>query len=167
MQAINSQLEEAIGNSEGRYMTATELQPLKRYMETVSIRAKTYALLEEKSDLLARHALKKFMSIQPELMKKHAKRCYYDMSMLLRYLALAMLRDDPRFFNDSIILWQANILTAYRQQKSCFEAYNYLQETLKEHLPPFASQLIAPYIDMMTQLLDLQPKLMATVERGA
>ena len=167
MQAINSQLEELMGKKEGRYITAVELQPLKKYMETVSERSKIYTLLEEKSDLLVRHALKKLMSIQPEVMKKHAKRCYYDMSMLLRYLALAMLRDDPRFFNDVIILWQANILTAYRQQKACLDAYGYLQETLKEHLPASANRLIDPYVDMMLQLLDLQPKLMATVERGA
>lgn len=166
MQGINSQLEELIGKSEGRYMTAKELQPLKHYMETVSERSKTYLLLQEKSDLLVRHALKKLMSVHPDTVKKNAKRCYYDMSMLVRYLALAMLRDDSHFFNEVIVLWQANILTAYRQQKACLDAYGHLQETFKDHLPTSANRLIEPYMDMMLQLLDLQPKLMATVERA-
>ncbi|NER38135.1 MAG: phycobilisome protein [Oscillatoria sp. SIO1A7] len=166
MQAINSQLEELIGKSEGRYMTDRELQPLKQYVKTLPERSKTYLLLQEKSDLLVRHSLKKLMSVHPDAVKKHAKRCYYDMSLLVRYLALAMLRDDRRFFNEVIVLWQANVLTAYRQQKACLDAYGHLQETFKEHLPTSANRLIEPYMDMILQPLDLQPKLMATVERA-
>jgi hypothetical protein len=164
MQAINSQIEEIISRGEGRYLSATELQPIKQYVQTFTARAKTYQILQEKSEVLVRHALKKFMVQHPDIMQKHGKRCHYDMTMLLRYVGIAILRNDPRFLNDALVLWQANILTAYQKQKACHVAYRYLQEAVKEHLPSQAEQMIDPYIEMMMQALDLPPKLMAGVQ---
>lgn len=106
------------------------------------------------------------MVLQPEVMRKHGSRCQYDMSEVMRYVALAVLRDDERFFKESLLFWQANILTAYRQNSACVVAYQCLKETLNEHLPAPAYQLIEPYISIIMQTLDLPPKLMASAQRA-
>ena len=166
MPGINTAWDEAINDSDGRYLTDAELQRFNQYVQTFTVRAKTYEILRDKSDPLIKHALKKFMLVHPDVMEKHAQRCLYDMRMAVCIMALAILRDDVKFYRECLFLWQANILAAYQRNTSCHKAYICLQEAIKEHLPPACNQLIKPYIDVILQSLDTHPKLMATVERG-
>ncbi len=167
MRSINSLLEDLANQSEGRYLTATELHPVQRYLKSFSTRLQTYNLLRDRADKLVQQALKKFLVLEPEVMQKHGKRCQYDMAQVLRYIALSVLRDDEKFFKENLFFWQANILAAYRQNDACLVAYRCLQEVLSEHLPAAAYQLTDPYIEIVLQTLDLPPKLMATVQRAS
>lgn len=155
MLAVNSQLDDLISQSEGRYLTSSELQSTKQYLQTVLERSKIYELLKDKSDPLVRLALKKFMTLHPEIMKKHGKRCYYDMTEVMRYMALSILRDDEQFFKDAIALWETNILTAYQKQNPCLVCYRCLQDVIHEHLPSNITKYIDPYIQIMLEALDL------------
>ncbi len=166
MPGINSTWENVINQSEGRYLNSTELQTMQRYVQTFSVRLKTYEILREKSDALVTQSLKKFMLVHPEIMQKHSQRCVYDMKMTICIIALAILRDDPQFFKECLSLWLTNILQAYQKNLPCLKAYSCLQEVMKEQMPSAASQLILPYIDIVLQALDTPAKLMATVQRG-
>ncbi|MGE5657686.1 MAG: phycobilisome protein [Actinomycetota bacterium] len=166
MPGINCTWDGLINESDGRYLTASELQKLQQYLQTFTARSKTYEILREKSDPLVKLALKKFMLQHPEIMQKHSQRCLYDMNMTMCIMALAILRDDQQFFKECLVLWQANILAAYQKNLPCLKAYQCLQEVIKEHLPPACNQLIKPYMDVVVQALDTHPKLMATVQRG-
>lgn len=165
MSTLNSMLEDLANQSEGRYLTQTELQPVQRYLKSFSVRVQTYNLLRERADKMVQLALRKFLTLNPEVMQKHGKRCQYDMSEVIRYIALSILRDDEKFFKESLFFWQANILTAYRQNHNCVVAYRCLQEIINDQIPAPAKQLINPYIDMVLELLDLPPKLMANVQK--
>jgi hypothetical protein len=165
MRSLNSTLEELALSSEGRYLTSSELQPVQRYLKSFSNRVQTYNLLRDKGDKLVQLALKKFLPLHPDVMQKHGKRCVYDMNEALRYIALSILRDDEKFFKESLFFWQANILSAYRQNGNCLVAYRCLQDVVHEHLPAPAQQLINPYLDMILETLDLPPKLMASMQK--
>lgn len=160
MIAINSQLNDLISQSEGRYLSNSELQGIKQYLQTVSERAKIYDILKTKSDPLIRLALKKFMALHPDVMKKHGKRCYYDMTEVMRYIALSVLRDDPQFFKEAMALWETNILAAYQKQYPCLVCYRCLQEVIHENLPSNVTKYMDPYITIMMQALDLPAKMM-------
>lgn len=166
MPGINYSWDEVINESDGRYLTDTELQKFQQYVQTFTVRSKTYEILREKSEPLIKHALKKFMLTYPDVMEKHSQRCLYDMRMAVCIIGLSILRDDLRFFKETLFLWQANILGAYQRNQSCHKAYECLQEVFKEYLPPACNQLLKPYVDVMLQSLDTHPKLMANVERG-
>lgn len=166
MPGLNSTWDDLINESDGRYLTDTETQTMQRYLQTFAARLKTYEILRDKSDPLITQALKKFMLVHPDIMQKHSQRCVYDMKMTVCIMALAILRDDPRFFKENLIFWQANILTAYQRNHSCLKAYCCLQDVFKEQLPPPAYQLISPYLDVVLQALDTPAKLMTSVHRG-
>lgn len=65
------------------------------------------------------------------------------------------------------MLWLANILAAHEKNTQCHQAYTYLQETLQEQLPSVCNQLLEPYMDIILEVLDTPPKLLANVQRGA
>ena len=161
MLALNSQLDDLIAQSEGRYLSSSELQGTKNYLQTVLERSKIYELLTDKSDALVRLALKKFMAKHSDIMKKHGKRCYYDMTCVMRYMALSILLDDEQFFKDSVSLWQTNILSAYQKQNPCLVCYRCLQEVINENLPIKITKYIDPYMQIMLEALDLPPKPMS------
>ena len=69
------------------------------------------------------------------------------------------------FLRKVCFFWQANILSAYRQNANCLVAYRCLQDVVNEHFPAPAQQLINPYLDMMLETLDLPPKLMASMQK--
>ena len=161
MLALNSQLDDLIAQSEGRYLSSSELQGTKNYLHTVLERSKVYELLKDKSDALVRLALKKFMAKHSDIMKKHGKRCYYDMSCVIRYMALSILIDDKQFFKDSISLWDTNIVHAYQKQNSSLACYRCLEEVINENLPSNITKYIDPYMQMMLEALDLPPKPMS------
>ncbi|HLO50464.1 MAG TPA: phycobilisome protein [Kamptonema sp.] len=166
MPGINTTWEKVINQSDGRYLNNTELQTMQRYVQTFSVRSKTYEILRDKSDSLVTQAMKKFMLVHPEIVQKHSQRCVYDMKMTMCIMALAILRDDQQFFKECLSLWLTNILQAYQKNLPCLKAYCCLQEILKEQLPAAANQLITPYIEIVLQALDTPAKLMATVHRG-
>jgi hypothetical protein len=167
MPTINSTWDDLTIHCDGRYLTNAELKPLHQYVQTLNARTKTYEVLRVKSAGLIKQTLKKFMLSHPEIMEKHSKRCVYDMSMTLCLMSVALLRDDPHFFKESLMLWLANILAAHEKNTQCHQAYTYLQETLQEQLPSVCNQLLEPYMDIILEVLDTPPKLLANVQRGA
>ncbi|AMW28117.1 phycobilisome protein [Arthrospira platensis] len=167
MPTINWAWEELMIQADGRYLSDAELKPFQQYIQTLPARTKTYEIMRAKSPELIKIALKKFMLIHPEVMQQHSKRCIYDMNMAICLMSVAMLRDDPRYFRESLMLWLANILSAYQRNVACLKAYHCLEETMQEKLPSVCNQLLKPYMDIIMEVLDIPPKLMATVQRGA
>jgi hypothetical protein len=167
MPTINLAWEELMVQGDGRYLTDAELKPIHQYVQTLQVRTKTYEILRAKSGELVKIALKKFMLVHPDIVQEHSKRCIYDMNMTICLMSVALLRDDPRYFRESLMLWLANILSAYQRNTACLKAYHCLQETMQEKLPGACNQLLKPYLDIVMEVLDIPPKLMATVQRGS
>lgn len=166
MTTINLAWDQLVTHCDGRYLTNAELKPLHQYVQTLNVRTKTYEILRAKSAGLIKQSLKKFMLSHPDIMQKHSKRCVYDMSMTMCLMSVALLRDDPMFFKESLMLWLGNILAAHEKNTQCLQAYTYLQETINEQLPSVCNQLLKPYMDIVLDILDTPPKLMATVQRS-
>ena len=153
MRTLNYALEQNILEADGRYLAPLELQPLEQYVQSYAIRLETYQHLRDQSDKLVIMALRKLATTYPELVQQHGARCKYDMSEVLRYIAIATLRDDEAFFKDQMMIWLDTILLAHKRQIQCGQAYRYLQEVIVAALPPSATSLIRPYLELIIQTL--------------
>lgn len=158
MHTINHSLENTILDSEGRYLQAQELQPLEQYVQSYAVRLETYQNLSEKSSKLVLDALNLFGQDYPDVMAKSGKRCHYDMSCVLRYIALSILRDDELFFIEEMMSWLDTVLVAYKRNQHCASAYLHLMQGIKEALPASNVELIRPYIDSVVNQLQSHAK---------
>lgn len=158
MYAINNELAQQCIDADGRYLNIGEIHTFEKYVETYQARLRSYQEVHQKSDDLVLSALKKFSRRHPDVVRKNAKRCHYDMSATLRYAALAMLRDDVRFFEETLTVWVDTVLVAHQKHATCAEAYTFLQEETSQQLPHEAANLMKPYLDSMIQLLDSHVK---------
>lgn len=147
MHTLNHTLNKFVLEADGTYLDSKGLQPLEQYIQTYQSRVETYNLLREHSVALVQKALRKLAQTHPEVIQKHAQRCQYDMSEVLRYIALAILRDDETLFKEQMMAWLDTILLAHKRHEHCSTAYRYLQEAINAAFPASSSSLIRSYLD--------------------
>lgn len=153
MHTLNYTLDKNVVEADGRYLDSQELQPLEEYVQSYAIRLETYQQLRDAGEKVVLMALRKLATTYPELVQQHGGRCKYDMSEVLRYIAIAILRDDETFFKDQMMVWLDTILLAHKRQAQCGQAYRNLQEAIVATLPASATNLVRPYMDLITQVL--------------
>jgi len=153
MYAINHTIEKHIIDADGSYLDAMGLAPIETYLQSYRNRVKAYEHLHEASSKIVLQSLQKMAQAHPDVIKRHGKRCQYDMTETLRYIALSILRDDEEFFVEQMMSWLDTILLAYRRTNHCATAYRYMQEVINEMLPSSESDLVRPYMDSVISTL--------------
>lgn len=153
MHTLNYTLEEKILEADGGYLDVQGLRSFEQYVQSYPARLETYEILRDKSPALIIQSLRKLAQSYPELVQKYGQRCQYDMTEVVRYIALSILRDDEAFFKEMMMSWLDTILLAHKRQKHCNLAYRYLQDAVNAGLPSANSALIRPYLDCVITLL--------------
>ena len=148
MHTLNHDIDDCFLDADGAYLDARGLQSLERYAQTYANRLEAYNNLREYSPKLVDQVLNKMAQAQPELMQKHQQRCRYDMTEVLRYTTLAILRDDEIFFREVMTSWLDTVLMAYKRHDHCAGAYRMVQEAIDQHIPA-SSSIIRPYLDVV------------------
>ncbi|MEO1147542.1 MAG: phycobilisome protein [Cyanobacteria bacterium J06638_22] len=152
MHTLNHDIDECILNADGSYLDANGLQALEHFAQTYQQRLQAYNDLREHSASLVQGALKKMSRLHPELMQKHGKRCQYDLTEVIRYMALSILRDDEVFFKEMVTSWLDTVLAAYNHHNHCATAYRLLQEMVDAQIPD-SRMVVRPYLDSVVMLL--------------
>lgn len=148
MLTMNRTLDEKLSTVDNVYLTDSDLFSLERFANSFSVRVKTYNLLRDRSDETTIQALKLLSQQYPELVQKQLQRCKYDMSQLIRYMSLGILRDDEIFFRESLLDWHTNIIHSYNISTECSTAYSLLKAVLEKVLPSDSFALIKPYLEL-------------------
>lgn len=145
---MNRTLDEKIASIDHVYLSDSDLVNLERFANSFSVRVKTYNLLRDRADEITIRSLKLLAQQYPELVQKQLQRCKYDMSNVIRYASLSVLRDDELFFREALMDWLANIINSYQIAKECSTAYRLLQSVVDEMLPAECAALLKPYSEM-------------------
>jgi hypothetical protein len=145
---MNRTLDEKIANVDRVYLTDIDLYNLERFANSFSLRVKTYNLLRDRTDEITIRTLKLLAQQYPELVQKQLQRCKYDMSNLIRYTSLSILRDNELFFREALTDWLANIINSYQVTQECSTAYRLFQSVIDEMLPVECAALVKPYSEM-------------------
>lgn len=153
MHAFNHTLENSLLEADGRYLDTQELHLLEHYIQSYTSRLQIYQQLRDTSDKLVIYSLRKLAQTYPEVIQQYGWRCKYDMTEVLRYVALSILRDDEVFFKEQVMAWLDTIILAHKKTAQCVMAYRYLQEAVVSVLPPASVSLVRPYLDLVIQSL--------------
>ena len=148
MLTMNRTLDEKLADIDHVYLTDSDLVNLERFANSFSVRVKTYNLLRDRADEITIKSLQLLAQQYPELVQKQLQRCKYDMSNVMRYTSLSILRDDELFFREALMDWLANIINSYQIAKECSAAYRLMQSVVDEMLPAECASLVKPYSDM-------------------
>jgi hypothetical protein len=153
MHTLNHTLEKKIVQADGGYLDAQGMRSFEHYVQSYPVRLEAYQLLRDRSAALIIQSLKRLAQSYPELVQKHGPRCQYDMTEVVRYVALSILRDDETFFKEQMMSWLDTILLAHKRQSHCTIAYRFLQDAVNAGFSPTSSTLVYPYLDCVITTL--------------
>ena len=145
-----NQLEQLSVTAEGRYATAQELQPLKNYFPTVSVRLSAYQKIQEGEAEIIEQLRVKMLEKQPHIFNMSSKdvTSLYerDTKIVLRIASAAMLIDDLDRVRENILLWQRTITKAFQVKHIAALAHSTMPEVIEQFLTPEEFTLIKPIL---------------------
>lgn len=152
-----SQLERLSCEVDGRYASDAELQFLTDYVQSFNLRVQTYQKLQEIEVALVQQAYTKMRSQDPNLFKNGTEdisgKWKRDTLRVLRYVAIAVLMNDPETLRERFLLWFQTIMRAFSAEKGCNATYTVLQEIVKQNLPAPQASLVCPILELTRRSL--------------
>ncbi|AFY70256.1 Phycocyanin [Thalassoporum mexicanum PCC 7367] len=149
MFTITRSFEGMILEPERSYLQDNDLRELEQYAHSFTDRLKAYELVRDYADEIVLDALKRLAADYPEQARANKQdKCQYDMTIVLRYMALSMLREDEHFFRDKMIDWLGTVITSSHVRAECADGYTKLYKVISSRLPANRAVMFKPYIDI-------------------
>ena len=116
-------IQNLIHQTDGRYASDQELLFFQSYVETASLRFRTYQKIQAAEVSIMNQLLKELKTYHPDMFMVNGQdltaKWQRDTVRVLRYATTALLVDDPDMFKDKLLTWFETIMKAFGAQKSC------------------------------------------------
>jgi hypothetical protein len=147
---MNNALLASMQQSDGRYLSDSELRPLAQFVASFDSRFRTYTRLKDNGETWVRQALEQLMSTSHrQVVQEHSAKCQRDMLYTLGCIAKGILLDNPDGFREEYVVWMQNITRALHKEASAIDAYRSLQTEIAAALPQEGAQLVNSYLDQL------------------
>ena len=147
---MNRQILEMFGSAEGRYLTASEQSTLRDYAQGLEARLAAMSEISSKETTIVEQTVREIFRAYPDMEKKFKnamQTCIRDETLVLRYTAMAMLRNDPQYLNDSLLTWLSTILRGVGFAPHFIEdTYKTLALVAGRELSPATAKLLHPFV---------------------
>lgn len=171
--------------AEGKYFTDAEFAKLESYYPNLSAHIEAAKDVRAKETGIVGRSVKEIYTMYPyEQYHEHATaKCVRDARYVLSYATLSMLIDDPRWFEDKLLIWMKTILQAFDfpeagqtdamreafakidpalatklksfkgKVKSIYHMYYVVKRECQQDLQPTTFRLLSPYLDLAMNVL--------------
>ena len=147
---MNGQILEMFNSAEGRYLTASEQSTLRDYAQGLEARLAAMSEISGKETTIVEQTVREIFRAYPDMEKKFKnamQTCIRDETLVLRYTAMAMLRNDPQYLNDSLLTWLSTILRGVGFAPHFIEdTYKTLALVAGRELSPATAKLLHPFV---------------------
>lgn len=154
-----TQLERLSREIDGRYANDAELIFAIDYVRSFNLRVQTYQRLQELETTLIQQTYDRLQSLEPTVFNHDGTDLTHkwkqDTLRTLRYVAVAVLIDDPDAFQEQMLLWFQTVMRAFKAQRSCNLTYQVMQAVVKQNLTSPQADLVCPLLELCRQKLGL------------
>jgi hypothetical protein len=154
---MNREIQEMMTACEGRYPTRAEQAMLRDWASRLDGRLAAVEEVRARESTIVEQAVDEVLRTYTDLEKrvKDARRsCVRDVTLVLRYATMAMLRGDPRWLEDSLLTWMATVLRGVGfVPEFIAETYQTLIRAAARELSPTVMELLRPYLDLCVTAL--------------
>jgi hypothetical protein len=154
---MNRQIQDILSAAEGRYLNSAEQAILREFAQTLEARLAAMTEISGKEPVIVERTVKEVLRAYPDLEQKYktaTQSCTRDMTLVLRYAALAMLRNDPQYLQDTLLTWMATILKGIGfAGHFVTDTYKTLERTALKELSPAAGKLLQPFLQLCVESL--------------
>lgn len=154
---MNQQIRDILHAAEGRYFNPAEKADLREFTLGLDARLAAMDEIAAKETVIVERTVREVFAAYPDMEKKYKnalQTCMRDTTLVLRYVAQAMVRRDPQYLNDGLLTWLATML------KGVGLAPHFIEDTYKamglianKELSPAAAKLVQPFLAQCTSVL--------------
>ena len=152
-----TQLEQLSTSTEGRYATAKELQSLKNFLPTISLRMSAYQKIRDGQDEIINKLYEQMRQQEPNIFQTSmgdvTAVCRRDIKIILQNTSAAMLIDDVERLQENILLWQRTIAKAFKVNHIATMTHTMMPEIMEQFLDPEEYALIKPFLRLNQAIL--------------
>lgn len=147
---MNGDIRGMLSDAEGRYLEPTEQSMLKEFAESLDTRLETMRAIQAKEGEMVEPAVQAVIEHHPEAAERLDQledKTRRDVTLVLRYCTMAMVRDDMSFLEDKLLHWFRTIIQAYEMTDFADTAYSKLLATADNGLEDEHYKIIRPYLE--------------------
>lgn len=154
---MNHEIGAMLTASEGRYPTRAEQALLRGWAAQLEARLAAMEAIRAAEEAIVGQVCDEVMAAYPNVEKFYKDMrasCVRDLSLVVRYCAQALLRDDLQYLEDSLLTWMASILRGVGLAPAFIEdTYKALMKAAARELPPTVNELLRPYLERCVAVL--------------
>jgi hypothetical protein len=150
---INTELRSLVIDAEDSYLQETELQRMKRQLSGLRQRLEVYEVLRD-------FELEVFQAVADDLQSAYAgldnqqtNRLLEDGLAILRYGAMAMLQDNPDFFQRQVLDCLPDRANAYGIEAALLEMLRLMLLHLNKRIPGTQVEVFQPYLEQVQRTI--------------
>lgn len=152
-----SQLTNLTQEADGRYATDAELMFLQNYLKTARLRFSAYQKLQAAETAIVQTLTTKLKAMDPSLLqvgnKDQTQKCQRDAVQFLRYIAQALLIDDPESLQEHFLSWLQTIIRGLKHERNARASYVLMEELIQQHLTAQEASLVSPLMESARSML--------------
>ncbi|HRI49839.1 MAG TPA: hypothetical protein PLW65_06620 [Pseudomonadota bacterium] len=154
---MNRQIQDILCTAEGRYLNPGEQTALREFAQTLEARLVAMTEVSGKETVIIERTVKEVLRAYPDLEQRYktaAQSGTRDMTLVLRYATLAMVRSDPQYLQDTLLTWMATILKGIGfAGHFVTDTYKTLERTALKELSPATGKLLQPFLQLCIESL--------------
>jgi len=153
---MNTELRRMIVDAECRHLTETELARIREYARGMGARLLAMRRVEAAEDQIVKQAADKFCAKNAAYVGKvpdARAKTMRDMTLTLRYVTQAYVRQDMTFFKKNYAEWIGELLRSIVDSETLVFGQTCLRDAMDAHLDAADSSELKPYLDVFIQEL--------------
>ncbi|KKJ00991.1 globin family protein [Prochlorothrix hollandica] len=151
---MNSTLTRNLTAVDDRYLNDQELRSLEEYMQSHALRLKTYQLIQTHADEVVLKTLRKMTAVYAKMLQQHGQICKRDITDIMRYISLCILKHDEHAFYEEFVLWMDTMMKAFKRKDAAHAAYTHLRGVVEETFPADSARMINVYVDQLIEVMN-------------
>lgn len=153
---MNSSLTKLLADAEGRYLTNEESRSILEYSTSLPARLEALKKIESIEEKLVTETVNYAFNQHPSMKQipESYEKGLRDVTLVLRYCAQAMIRNDMRFLEDKLLFWLKTMFKSFSFEANFVkDTYIKLDQLCRKYLDEKEYQLLSPYIQECINVL--------------
>ncbi len=154
---MQTDFEKLFYEAEDHYLTPSEMANFKNQVNVLRERLETYKLLRDREiaifQPIADNLVETFSEKNPQLLERAIKHWL----CVMRYGAMAMLLNNPDYFQHRLLEWLTNVIQAHEMVDIEKHLYELLENSLQKMLDKNKFKLLKPFLTQAYEALLDQP----------
>jgi hypothetical protein len=149
---MNFKLDALFDATNQPYLEDDALGVISQYISSVPERLNVYGLLRD-NEVNIMQPIADALSQMPNQSEVAVERSVRNGLMVMRYIAMAMLLDDPHYLEERLKGWLPDMVKAYETQALDQQFFHMLPQQLAQILSPAQQHMLKPSLDKAQSLM--------------